>query len=66
MPLITEEEKKIPLMGGEHLFFGYAIFENQKFRKATKEECRGLEPTVIFRIQDVTKRIMSILENDKD
>lgn len=64
VPLRTEEEKKIPLMGGENPLFGYAIFENEEFRKATKEECEGLEPTAQFPLKEVIERIMGILEDE--
>lgn len=64
-PFRTEEEGTPPLMGGVHELYGYAIYEDDDIRKATKEECQGLEPMAIFDIDSVIDRIMNIIGENK-
>ncbi len=63
-PFKTAEEAKVPPMGGENTVYGYAIYENDELREATKEECEGLEPPAVFGIEEIIKRIMSIIEKE--
>lgn len=66
VPFETEEEAKVPVFGGPNPLFGFAVYENNEIRKATKEECEGLEPTTIFDLDSIINRIMDLIGDNNE
>jgi hypothetical protein len=64
-PFTEKDPMVMPRFGGVNAIYGYAIYENEIFSEATKDECIGLEPPSIFRLEDVKRRVLKVLE-DRD